>query len=472
MKKQFLIIAIFILLFTLGCSNKTTETMYEVSFNSLDGTEVTLHNVLKGSTMPIPSISRDGYTLDGWYTSLNGGITLDEKWSFVTNTVNNNLVLYAKWIINQYTITFDSNEGSFVNAISQDYNTSVNKPTNPTKEGYTFDGWYIDKELTVSYLFSTMPSENITLYAKWIVNQYSISFHVFEEDYNPLIDLPLTLGETITQVALGGLHSLAITSNGRVFTWGNNLSGQLGDGTTISKLMPIDITSNFALNEGEKINQVSVNSNYSSAVTSMGRVFTWGENGNGQLGDGTRISKSVPTDITSKFNLNDGETITQVSFGYVHSSAITSSGRIFTWGYNEYGEIGDGTTKAKSTPTDITLNFDLNEGETITQVALGGSHSSAMTSNGSIYLWGYNAHSQLGDGTKDNKIIPAEIKFFTPELDSVVTYNYLDVLEVFTPVREGYVFDGWYIDASLTIEYTFSTMPAEDIVLYGKWNYN
>ena len=96
--------------------------------------------------------------MEGWYTSLNNGQTFDEKWSFTNNKVTTDITLYAKWIINQYTITFNSNGGSSVSSIMQDYATTVSKPTDPTKVGYTFAGWYINSSLTTAYTFTTMPA--------------------------------------------------------------------------------------------------------------------------------------------------------------------------------------------------------------------------------------------------------------------------------------------------------------------------
>jgi uncharacterized repeat protein (TIGR02543 family) len=77
------------------------------------------------------------------------------------------VTLYAKFEINEYTISFESNEGSAVSAITQDYATEVVTPSEPTRIGYTFAGWFSDVELTTAYVFSTMPAEDITLYAKW-----------------------------------------------------------------------------------------------------------------------------------------------------------------------------------------------------------------------------------------------------------------------------------------------------------------
>ena len=90
------------------------------------------------------------------------------------------ITLYAKWTVNRYTITFDSNDGSAVDPITADYGATVTKPADPTKTGYTFAGWYSDEALTEAYTFGTMPAEDITLYAKWTVNQYTIIFKDYD----------------------------------------------------------------------------------------------------------------------------------------------------------------------------------------------------------------------------------------------------------------------------------------------------
>ena len=134
----------------------------------------------------------------------------------------------------------------------------------------------------------------------------------------------------------------------------------------------MDRTAEFNLAVGEIIISISTGEFHSAALTSEGRLFTWGRNAFGQLGDGTTIDKHVPTDITNKFNLATGETITSFSLGFHHSLALTSAGRIFTWGNNSSGQLGDGTTVDKNVPTDITSQFNLVVGESILSASLGG----------------------------------------------------------------------------------------------------
>jgi alpha-tubulin suppressor-like RCC1 family protein len=203
--------------------------------------------------------------------------------------------------------------------------------------------------------------------------------------------------EKVISVSLGRYHSSAITESGKLYTWGLNDAGQLGDGTTANKTIPT-LINRF---NGEKIIAVSLGWYHSSAVTESGKLYTWGLNGNGQLGDGTTANKTVPT-LIDRFN---GEKVIAVSLGYYHSAAITETGKLYTWGYNGDGRLGDGTTTNRATPILID-NFD---GEKVIAVSLGDRHSSAITESGKLYTWGLNGNGQLGDGTTANKTVPTLI---------------------------------------------------------------
>ena len=113
------------------------------------------------------NLKKTGYTFNGWNTKADGtGTSYAAGGTFA---ITADTTLYAQWTINQYTITFDADGGSKIAAITQDYGTAVTKPADPTKTGYTFDGW--DKEIP-----ATMPAEDITIKAKWTINQYTITF--------------------------------------------------------------------------------------------------------------------------------------------------------------------------------------------------------------------------------------------------------------------------------------------------------
>jgi uncharacterized repeat protein (TIGR02543 family) len=145
---------------------KWSINQYTISFEENGGSVVTDITADFATSVTAPSIpSKEGYTFGGWY--VDAGFT--EAYTFTTMPASN-ITLYAKWSINQYTISFEENGGSVVTDITADFATSVTQPSIPSKEGYTFAGWYSDALLTQAYTFTTMPASNITVYAKWSAN--------------------------------------------------------------------------------------------------------------------------------------------------------------------------------------------------------------------------------------------------------------------------------------------------------------
>ncbi|MDY0063990.1 MAG: leucine-rich repeat protein [Bacilli bacterium] len=149
-----------------------TINQYSIAFVSNGGTDVDTITQDYNTAVSAPSApTKEGYSFSGWYEDSE----LSNPYTFTTMP-SESITLYAKWTINQYSIAFVSNGGTDVDTITQDYSTAVSTPSAPTKEGYSFSGWYEDSELSNPYTFTTMPSESITLYAKWIYNfTYTIS---------------------------------------------------------------------------------------------------------------------------------------------------------------------------------------------------------------------------------------------------------------------------------------------------------
>lgn len=222
----------------------------------------------------------------------------------------------------------------------------------------------------------------------------------------------LNLGETIVDIRnSGNTHVVILTSEYRVLTAGSNSFGSIGDGTTIDRLTPVDITSQFSLNTGENIVKISSGSNHSAAISSTGRVFMWGDNNAGQVGNGTTVTQRTPVNITSSFGYASGETVVDIDTGGSNTGAVTSTGRVFTFGSNNIGQLGDGTTINRTTPTEITSRFpSFLSGEKVVSIYTSrNGHFLALTSSGRLFSWGNAINGQLGDGTTVNKNAPVNI---------------------------------------------------------------
>ena len=210
-------------------------------------------------------------------------------------------------------------------------------------------------------------------------------------------------GKTVTKIAAGAFHSLALCSDGTLVSWGNNPNGELGDGTTDTATVPVLVNQSGALS-GKTITQISGGVNHSVVLCSDGTVVTWGINTRGQLGTGNLTSSTVPVAINQGRVLS-GKTVTQIAAGGYHCLALCSDGTVAAWGGNETGTLGNGTTTNASSPILVNRSGVLS-GKTVTQITGGASHSMALCSDGTVASWGYNAHGELGNGTKTSSRIP------------------------------------------------------------------
>jgi alpha-tubulin suppressor-like RCC1 family protein len=238
---------------------------------------------------------------------------------------------------------------------------------------------------------------------------------------SPLSDSPALASQAGVgkKVAVGAEYSLAIDSEGRVFAWGNKIYGQLGDGTTTTQLSPVPVTTSGVL-AGQSISSVAAGSNHSVALSSTGEIYTWGRNNRGQLGDGTTTNRSVPVQLTRSEAIA-GVSFSAISAGEAHTLALSDDGRVFGWGRNDDGRLGDGTTTTPRKTAVAVITSSVLAGVSISAIATGNAHSLALSSDGRVFSWGSNSHGQLGDGTTTQRTTPvAVITFSVPAGVTVV----------------------------------------------------
>jgi uncharacterized repeat protein (TIGR02543 family) len=195
---------------------------YTVTFNSNGGAGILSQSIMYNSKAVKPTNpTKVGYTFGGWYKDAK----CTNAWNFTTEKVYANTTLYAKWIINKYTIAFNSQGGNAVSSKTVNYNSTITVPTVPTKTGYKFGGWYKEAGCKNAWNFTTEKVyANTTLYAKWIINKYTVVFNsqggnalsIKIAYYNSTITVPTVPRKT--GYKFGGWYKEAVCKNVWNFT--------------------------------------------------------------------------------------------------------------------------------------------------------------------------------------------------------------------------------------------------------------
>lgn len=199
----------------------------------------------------------------------------------------------------------------------------------------------------------------------------------------------------VAEIVLGFHHSCARKLDASVLCWGANSFGELGDGTTVDKPSPTTV---LGLNG---VAELALGAGFTCARKTDGTVLCWGSNNSGQLGDGTTVDKPSPTTVPGLSSVAE----IGVSGVNEHSCARKTNGTVLCWGLNNSGQLGDGTTVSRASPTSI---FALTG---VADLALGSEHTCARKTDGQLLCWGWNGFGQLGDGTTVNEPSPTLVVF-------------------------------------------------------------
>ena len=188
-------------------------------------------------------------------------------------------------------------------------------------------------------------------------------------------------------------------ANVRPVAWGQNTYGQLGDNSVTNRLLPVNVLTTGALS-GKTVIAVAAGNVHSLALCSDGTLAAWGYNGSGQLGNNGTTNSSVPVAV-NKAGVLAGKTVVAMAVGGSHSLALCSDGTLAAWGYNTSGQLGNNSTANSIVPVAVNKASGVSAlfGKTIVAVAAGGAHSLALCSDGTVAAWGYNTNGQLGNNT-------------------------------------------------------------------------
>ena len=209
--------------------------------------------------------------------------------------------------------------------------------------------------------------------------------------------VPATIVSSATALAVGDYHACAVVAGGALKCWGRNNNGQLGDTTGTDNVLGV-LPTGFEANTGI----IAAGSTHTLALDGPGTLSGWGANNQGQLGDGTTTQRTSPSPVPTIPDvpvLLDG--------GSNHSCAILPGGYASCWGYNSFGQVGDGTNTQRTKPVIIP---SLSSG--VTWIAAGGNHTCAVV-NGGVQCWGSNSNGQLGEGDTTNRNVPYQVTGLT-----------------------------------------------------------
>lgn len=200
--------------------------------------------------------------------------------------------------------------------------------------------------------------------------------------------------QNVAAISAGATHCMALTRNGEVWTWGYNDKGQLGDGTVNEQNLPKKVAGLY------DIVGIAAGVNHSLAVDFNGNVYAWGDNTYSQLGK----QKVDGTENLRPMQISALKGIVQVAAGNGSSMARTADGRVYSWGYGEYGQLGNGSSDiSKAEPTQMSRITG------VTDIACGVFHNLAVGKNGSVNTWGRNNYGQLGTKKNDNSNTPVSV---------------------------------------------------------------
>jgi len=205
--------------------------------------------------------------------------------------------------------------------------------------------------------------------------------------------VPLKVLDDVAAVSVGAWHTAAIKTDGTLWTWGSNSCGQLGNGNTEDSLIPIKVMDHAVA--------VCAGGNHTAAIKTDGSLWMWGFNKSGQLGNGTTADSLEPIKVL--------DNVVAVSLGYAHSSAIKIDGTLWMWGSNDFGKLGNGTTENSPVPVKVM--------DHVRSVSAGHDHTTAIKTDSTLWTWGKNSGGQLGNGTTENSLLPVKV------LDNIVAVS-------------------------------------------------
>lgn len=215
---------------------------------------------------------------------------------------------------------------------------------------------------------------------------------------------------SVTTLSVFRDFSCAVRSDGTAWCWGQNDKGQLGNGTNTDSVTPVQVVGAGGAGFLSGVVSVAAGEKQACARTTAGAVWCWGENNQGQLGDGTRTNRSTPAPVHGPEGVGFLAGVASLDAGHDHLCAVRSDGTLWCWGDNADGKLGDGTTTDRDTPVQVLGAGGSGSLTNVTEVDGGERHTCAVRTDGTVWCWGKNDHGQLGNADTTDVPTPVQVR--------------------------------------------------------------
>ena len=438
--------------------SKESETIkYSVTFNSNGGSTVAqISNVESGTKITKPADpTKEGYQFQGWYKDSALTVAFDFNIG-----ITSNIILYAKWVkvsADKFTVSFNTNGGSeILDQVNIESGSLATTPTNPTKAGYTFVGWYMDSALTAVFDFNTPITSNITLYAKWnevSVDKYTVSFET--NGGTAIISITDIVSHSkITEpteptkegYTFGGWYTDSLTTAPYDFE-----AGVTGNITLYAKWIPNTYLVTFNSNGGSTVTQQTIEHGSKAETpivpTKAGYQFVcWHLQG---VEDAFDFDTAITSNITLVATWNEIAREKRVV-------TLEANGGVI--GYPSINVDYDTKLSQASMPTIAKEGYTFQGWYSDQELNTLFDFDTSIKSNITLYAkWSINTY-EITFNSNDGSNVD----------NQTINYNGL-ITEPSNPTKEGYTFGGWYTDITLETPYNFSTPVTSSFTLYAKW---
>lgn len=270
--------------------------------------------------------------------------------------------------------------------------------------------------------------------------------------------------EPIMAISAGRDHNLALGFDGMVWAWGYNYYGRLGDGSILSRYLPVQVLGEDGIGYLTEVSAISAGPYHNLALKSDRTVRAWGYNAAGQLGNGVSGSGAeshTPVQVLGADGIGFLDDVVAISAGGNHSLALKSDGTVWAWGWNSRGQLGNGTTMGSNTAVQVCGMGGAGYLSNIVEISAGYEHSIALRSDGVVWAWGCNTNGEFGNGTITRSTTP---------VPSLMACNYhLDISEnsaVNLPLSIAFDIYPNPFNSELSIRYSLNTASDVQISVY------